>query len=119
MFESLWPDPTIREACGRRLAQSIRTAHEASEASWSVTLFPTSIRLNVGQVEVLTLREREVRVLIRTPVEAQAVADFAVEGHANEPWYRAVSVPSALCRVAPSQLGSVPTTVVTAHEHFI
>ena len=119
VFESLWPDPTVREACARRLAQSIRIAHEASEASWSVTLFPTSIRLNVGQVEVLTLREREVRVLIRTPVEPSSVADFEVEGDANQPWYRAVSVPSALCRIAPSQLHSVPTTVVAAHESFI
>jgi Protein NO VEIN, C-terminal len=119
LFEVLWPDSTVRVACGHRLAQSIRHAHGQADASWEVTMFADYIRLNVGQVEVLKLSSDEIVVLFRAPFKTRADERFSVDLDPANPVYRAVPVASGVCRFAPADLRAAPRTLWTAHESFI
>ncbi|MFI5380714.1 MAG: hypothetical protein ACHRHE_15555 [Tepidisphaerales bacterium] len=118
MFDRLWPDRVISRACADNLAASIRASHEAGNGSWGLTMFPDSLRLNVGQVEVLTLDSSGARFLFRAPLELGADCDFRVEG-GREPIYRAVPVPSGVCFIRAAELPSLPSVVRTAHEAYI
>jgi hypothetical protein len=119
LFELLWPDPAVRAACGERLAQSIRHAHGRADASWEVTMFADRIRLNVGQVAVLTLSSDEIVVLFRAPFKMKVDERFSVDLDPTNPAYPAVPVDSGVCRFTPADLKAVPRTLWTAHESFI
>jgi hypothetical protein len=56
------PDQQERALVLRRLASSAAIADAIAPAAWGVTLFTDGFRLNVGQVEVLVLREGTLRV---------------------------------------------------------
>ena len=119
LFELLWPDPAVRAVCADRLAKSIRHAHGQADASWEVTMFADRIRMNVGQVEVLTLSSDEIVVLFRGPFKLGVEARFSIDFDPANPIYPAVPVPSGTCRFAPDDLRTVPGTLWTAHESFI
>lgn len=68
LFDLLWPNPVVARAIAANLAASIRVAHAAADASWEVTMFPDGIRLNVGQVETLTLWEHVIPYYSRPPL---------------------------------------------------
>jgi HNH endonuclease len=64
VLESLYPDLDSREFVLGILASSIFTAHRISNASWSISLFPQFIRLNVGRGVVLSLHEQYIYLLV-------------------------------------------------------
>lgn len=68
LFGWLWPAPDVSRACALAVATSIRVAHEAAHACWEVSMFPHRLRLNVGQVEALTLTADEARFLFHGPL---------------------------------------------------
>lgn len=60
----LYPETEVRHACMEYLAQTVQFASTLHGNNWGLTLHPREIRLNVGPVEVLTLRNNEVRLLL-------------------------------------------------------
>lgn len=119
LFEILWPDESVRRACGQRLAESIKHAHGRASGSWEVTMFAHFVRLNVGQVEVLTLDSEEIRALFRGPLNADVDRRFSVDFDAARPVYPAVPVSSGVFRFDPVHLTAVPQSVWSTHQAFI
>ncbi|WP_020469957.1 HNH endonuclease [Zavarzinella formosa] len=118
IFQSLWPEPDVSQAIARNLAASIQAAHNAGESCWEVTMNPDSLRLNVGQVETLTLSSEGVRFLLSLPLEA--VLDKEIEfSFSNQPVYRAVPVHSGVCFVRSDKIASLSPTIRHAHDAYI
>jgi hypothetical protein len=82
-------------------------------------MFGHRVRLNVGQVEVLTLYSDEIRALFRAPLNTNVDRRFSVDFDAARPVYPAVPVSSGVFRCAPADLTDVPRTFWSAHEAFI
>jgi 5-methylcytosine-specific restriction enzyme A len=118
LFDSLWPDTNVSRAIAENLAASIRIAHAAADASWEVTMFSDRVRLNVGQVETLTLREDVIRVFFQAPLPLRSGHNYEItltEG----PIFPSVPVPSGVCDVSPSDVPSLPKSVRKSHEKFV
>lgn len=77
------------------LVDIITAAHNLEPASWSVSLFSEKLRINVGQVEVCTLRPGTCRIITTAPVTCADVPGLELRED-NAPVYRAVPVPSAV-----------------------
>ena len=118
LFGWMWPDSRVSRACAANLASSIRTAHKTAEGSWEVTMFTDHLRLNVGQVEALSLRAAISRFLFRAPMGRVNSRRFKIT-MTNRPAYRAVPVPSGFCDVPANELPSLPSAVRIAHDAFI
>jgi len=118
LFHYLWPEIGISLDCTRALAESIRVAHEASNACWEVSMFPFHLQLNVGQVEALTLKADEVRLLFRAPLSKRDASPGELEIN-SDPYYPAVPVPSGVCTVTPNELSSLPSAVRKAHNAYV
>jgi predicted RNA-binding protein with PUA-like domain len=111
VLERLLPDESTRRLCLRSLADSVEEAHRTAEASWSVTLFPDHVRLNVGPIEVFVIRQDETYLLldketlsaeVRTSVK-DAAREIYPEG------YPAVPNSSAWAVSAVDILSALPT----------
>jgi hypothetical protein len=118
LFQSLWPDDNVARGVADNLAASIRVAHAAGDACWEVTMYPYGLRLNVGQVEALTLFEDSSRFVFRSPLHLGHDKRFAVDA-SQSPVYPAVPIPSGVCQVAPTNLVALPAVVRAAHEAYI
>lgn len=118
LFQLLWPDAAVARAAADHLAASVRAAHAAAEASWSVTMLPHRIRLNVGQVETLTFSEAGARFLFSVPLHFSSSERFHI-ALTDTPAYPSVPVPSGVCFVLPSELAALPASVRNAHEAYI
>jgi hypothetical protein len=118
LFAALWPERPTAAACATLLAESIRTAHEIGAGCWSVSMFADRIRLNVGQVEVLTLDAKRARLLFAGPitVAADSLCDI---WNARNPVYPSVPIDSAICIMPPDVLSSLPPHVSAAHHAYI
>jgi hypothetical protein len=115
-FRECWPDKSISRACARNLADSVRAAHTAGPASWSITLFTKFLRLNVGQVETFTLETEGCRFFFRSPLGRTAGLDV-IGG--TKPCFKAVPLPSGICFIPAERMTSVPARVRKAHDEFI
>lgn len=118
LFQSLWPDATVAKAIAENLAASIRIAHGAADASWGVTMQAGSLRLNVGQVETLTLSADSARFLFRSPLQRKPNKNFDIL-LSERPVYTSVPVPSGICFVPVAELPSLPATIRNSHEVYI
>ncbi len=118
LFRWLWPDPGVMRACANNFADSIRTAHAAAEGSWEVTMHAESLRLNVGQVETLTLYASDCRFLFRAPLDLGVNSPFIAQ-IGGEPVYRAVPVPSGVCVVPTTGMANLPHSIRAAHDVYI
>jgi hypothetical protein len=118
LFGRMWPEANVAKACAKHLMKSIHVAHHASEACWSVTMFEDAIRLNVGQVEVLTLFDTETRFLFQGPLVQNPKRNVKIERRRG-PDYRAVPVKSGVCLVPPAKLISPLSAVRKAHDAYI
>lgn len=118
LFDLLWPDAAVSRAIAANLAASIRIAHAAAGGSWEVTMFSDCVRLNVGQVETLTLRENTARFFFREPLELRPGHGFEIT-LTGSPVFPAVPVPSGICDVPPADVPSLPMPVRQAHEAYI
>jgi hypothetical protein len=108
----------VARAIAANLAASVRVAHAAADASWEVTMFRDYVRLNVGQVETLTMREDIIRFFFREPLELSHGHGFEIT-LTGSPIFPAVPVPSGICDVPPADVPSLPTAVREAHEAYI
>lgn len=81
-------------------------------------MYPHGLRLNVGQVEALTILEGGSRFLFQSPLYLDADQRFELIT-SQSPVYPAVPIPSGVCQVAPSDLVALPTVVRIAHEAYI
>jgi hypothetical protein len=81
-------------------------------------MFADALRLNVGQVEALTLTADNARFLFREPLSAKAALPGELET-ASAAYYRAVPVPSGVCHVGAHDLPSLPSAVRKAHNVYI
>ncbi len=118
LFQSLWPDLEVARAIADNIAVSVRAAHAAAEASWSLTMYPNSLRLNVGQVETLTIWDTNTRILFCAPLPLDFDERFDASD-ADEPFYRSVPVASGVCEVPTSLLSEMPTSLREAHDAYI
>ncbi len=116
LFARLYDNGQQRLAIERNLAQSIRVAHGAGPASWEITMFSDSVRLNVGQVEVMKLYSAGVKFLFHAPLEANPGIQLDLS---DSPVYPAVPVPSGTCLVPATQVFTLPAAVRKAHDLFI
>ena len=78
VVELILPDPGVRLALLRKLAESIRCAAETGSAGWGLTLFSNGFRLNAGMVEVVVVNDRWAFVLVaeapRVPLPASCLS---------------------------------------------
>jgi hypothetical protein len=118
LFRRIWPSDGAARASSAVLADSIRMAHREGEECWSITMFADFVRLNVGQVETLTLRANECRLLFRNPLEYQADKQLEII-QTGKPVYAAVPVPSGVCVLAPENMPNLPNPVRFAHHAYI
>jgi hypothetical protein len=63
----LLPSAEQRRVYFEALEAVIGAAHAVSDASWSVSLFTDAIRVNVGQMEIVTLSNDDVYLLLDPP----------------------------------------------------
>ena len=121
ILPALWPDPKVRAAACRLLADSIIHAHKEEPGAWVVTLRPDAVRLNVGQVAMLTVRPDDADIYFRKP------ASFRLPPGAEQLYkdrrsvYSERAVPSAvgMVRVPLSGLRSLSAGFLTAHHAAI
>jgi len=109
LFRSLWPDAVVARMMAENLAASVRAANAAGDASWEVTMHPHGVRLNVGQVETLTLWEDGARFFFRSPLNLSRGHPFTVQ-LSDSPIYPSVPVPSGKLLRAIGR-GSVPSRI--------
>jgi 5-methylcytosine-specific restriction protein A len=81
-------------------------------------MFPHMLRLNVGQVEVLTLTSEQARFVFHFPLsqEDASPGEFEI---GTEPYYAAVPVPSSVCTIAMNDLPALSSAVRHAHNAYI
>jgi 5-methylcytosine-specific restriction protein A len=118
LFQTLWPDPTVSRACAANLAASIRMAHEAGEACWGMTMHEHSLRLNVGQVETVTLAAQGAWFLFRAPLDLGMDRRFEID-ISSDPRYPAVPIESGVCFVPAANMVSFPAIIRDVHVSYI
>src|SRR5215218_7287206 len=62
--ERAYPDPGIRSTVLLQLAESINAADAISSSCWSVSFRQNVIRLNIGRLEMLMLRENQLDISV-------------------------------------------------------
>ena len=118
LFQDHWPDTAVARAVAENLAASIRAAHAEGDACWVLTMHHHCLRLNVGQVETLTVYRRHARFLFRSPLQLKPDRGIEVD-RPKRPVYAAVPVRSGVCSVPVSELPSLPPAIRNAHEAYI
>jgi predicted HNH restriction endonuclease len=120
VLERLLPERGSRIEILRFLADSIQQAHTLAEASWSLTLTQTMVRLNVGKIETLAIFQDLLHlVLIRQnlPRGLKTVPDI-VWNQKGRTVYQ--SVPGSICCDIPTrQFGSARSLVRDSHRALI
>jgi 5-methylcytosine-specific restriction protein A len=99
VFAQLVPDRMAKPVVGL-LSHAIRHAHSIAPSSWSISLFESRIRLNVGQVEVCTLDKASLRVVVAGDLDKTSLPILAARIHPGpDPVYKAVPVPSHIIAI--------------------
>lgn len=106
VFERLFPDQDVRDACASAMAESVQFAHAEAPNGWAVTLFKNVIRLNVGRIEVLAYFPGWVHCIVDSEQVPAAVEQWEDVELGVEPGGVLRSVPvSAVCNF-PAELAS-------------
>lgn len=105
LFKLIWPSERPRISGAKRMARSIRVAHNEAPGSWEVTMSARRIRLNVGQVMVMQFEADEIGVCLQTS--------------RGRHLYSAVKVPSRSIRTDPDKIQSLSSKDWKAHERFL
>lgn len=114
----LWPDNRVTQSVVDNLAAPIRVAHAAGDACWEVTMYPDGLRLNVGQVETLTLREEVARYLFQFPCTSTRISGSRSTPHKARSTPRFRSRRASVKSPRPD-LVALPVAIRTAHEAYI
>jgi hypothetical protein len=93
VLEALIPGDDARRAWLTLLAEAIQTAHRIHTSSWAVTLFPRTLRLNVGSIETVVFDRRGAMLVLDggtfTDAEIAAIREQPELGGVDR--YRSVS----------------------------
>lgn len=119
VLERLLPDVQSRKVCLRFLCESIQLAHQLSPSSWGVTLQKDLVRLNVGQIEAMTIKQDRVHVVFARdakPPELQAITDLHFDSKA--PLYKSVERSSG-CDFPASKAGDALPPIREFHHRLI
>ncbi len=120
VFESLLGDKQFIQSCAQLFADSIMLAHQMGEGSWSLTLFPNRIRLNVGPVEVLVLRNDEVFLILDGSENGNfltgEISPFMSE---SEVFYPSVPTEQIMCSLPLEKLDDLYSLIAERHQMFI
>lgn len=118
VFMKLIPDRAPRLEVLTALANSIEAAHATGRGSWSVSLFHDFLRLNVGPIEVLTIRPGLVNLLALNSAMNKSVRRRLKEFLSFDVRYRSVSGRKARLSLDPAEFSSAYRLARTAHEEL-
>ena len=77
-FERFWKNVATRHESLSLIAKSVLSAHDAAPSSWSITVFPNFLRLNVGLVEVLAVHPKQARILFSAQLDPHISSDIEI-----------------------------------------
>lgn len=112
VISAICPDDALRREVLQCLLESITFVERASSQAWSVTLFNSRFRLNVGQVEALTcgVFADEKHVGKRSPLEVRLLTQGELPA---EVWTAQQQEPTRL------QIWPTPYTSVPSPQHAV
>src|SRR5262249_48390741 len=116
VLSSLIPE-SVRQIVADIFARSCRHAHIQAPACWDLTLSPTFLRLNVGQVALLSLKRGELFLCVASPVPRVAHG-IRVRG-TQRPVYAAVPIESRSLWLAVEDASLLTKPIVSAHQRYI
>jgi len=99
------------------LLDSIRFAHSQGPAAWEVTLFEDLIRLNVGQIVVLSLRTEEAHVYCLATLHLPKQSGIRLDTAWRH--FKAIPEPTEVYRVGTNLLNICPKALRDAHFSLI
>lgn len=97
------------------LAQSIERAHDAGPNSWVITQTRTFVRLNVGQVAIVTLRAGSADVYVKAPVAPAGFGKLVYPRRGSIYSNRAVPARIQRLRLSLADISHVPPNIRVAH----
>jgi hypothetical protein len=116
VFERLWPRSVVRRAVAEFLADFIDRTQQSTTA-WNVTLDPDSIRLNVGPVQLLSLRRDS--IWFCATGGRQSWPSWVRDDSRRHWVYNAVKIPSRQYRVIPSKIADLPEQLRSACLEYV
>ncbi len=117
IISTLWPNKQLRRGCLQFLLDSIRFAHSQGPAAWEVTLFEDLIRLNVGQIVLLSLRAEEAHVYCLAPLNLPKQSGISLDTEWSH--FAAIAEPTECYRVDTNLLNTCPKALREAHFSLI
>jgi len=119
VLEALYSDEAVQSMCIRRLGESARIAEDTRPGSWSITLFPDVIRLNVGRIAILALKRGEIEFTLAD--EALDADDRRVISEVGEiKAFHSTTIPEAVyVQFAAEALPGVEDQLAGAHRRVI
>lgn len=112
------PDVGEREAMARLILDVCERAADAAPNSWEVTLYPTKLLVNVGQVAVVMLNRTRVS-LVSYPLKPRPRNVLEYRHREGYPVYPAVPVASAVLGLHHSQVATLAATARGAVMDFV
>ena len=125
LLEKHLPDAALRPAHLQMLRDSLQAATTLATDRWTLTCNKTSLRVNVGMIEVLSFTRDEVNIVVdgplfrqieaRTPLPCDYDGIFAEDG---EPAYASVANSTAIF-VKPADAPTAMRLLLSAHQTLI
>jgi hypothetical protein len=117
-LERLLPEERARRAAVSFLAKSVALADQAHPGRWGVSLLPRAIRLNVGMIEVFSIRPDELVVIVDKETLPRGLLEARAVQEGGSDWQTSVSGIEALW-VLPEYAPSVLPTLEACHATLI
>lgn len=116
VLERLLPDGQSRILCLRFLCDTIRLAHQLAPRSWGITLQKDLVRLNVGHIEVMTILQDRIHVVLdRNAIPPELLTIQGLQMDSKTPLYRWVACSSG-CDF-PTKQASATLPLIRASHH--
>lgn len=119
VFERLLSDDQIRTLCLRFLYDTICLAHQLAPGSWGITLQKNLVRLNVGHIEVMTIMQDRIHVVLdrnAIPLELQTIQGLQMDS--KTPLYKRVACSSG-CDFPAKQTSATLPLIRASHHQLI
>lgn len=117
IFRKLVPPASVTQVA-KTLVSLIRHANLLESASWCLSLFADMVRLNVGQVELFTIRRGWLRLVTTSFSLSGEFAGVELESTA-QPVYRSVPIDSIIAHVDLAATHVVPAVCLQAARAYI
>ncbi len=116
VLERLLPDGQSRTLCLRFLCDTIRLAHQLAPRSWGVTLQKDLVRLNVGHIEVMTILQDRIHIVLdRNAIPPELLTIQGLQMDSKTPLYKWVACSSG-CDF-PTKQASATLPLIRASHH--